>query len=202
MHESIAHIAEQLKQARAAKGLSQRALSAKAGIPQSHISKIESGAVNLQLSSLIELSRVLGLELMLVPQKAAPAAKSVVISAAGQSQRATDRLFTEQRTLQKQLDKFSKGFQFDNATMKEFEKISKQLQLDNEYIKKFESIINPPHLGKLNETIKKFEAITNPPHVQKFNKMMKKIENTTQMSGMKNLTGPRRKYMLDNEDED
>lgn len=81
MHESIAHIAEQLKQARAAKGLSQRALSAKAGIPQSHISKIESGAVNLQLSSLIELSRVLGLEMMLVPQKAAPAAKSLVWSA-------------------------------------------------------------------------------------------------------------------------
>ena len=81
MHESIAHIAEQLKQARQAKGLSQRALSAKAGIPQSHISKIESGAVNLQLSSLIELSRVLGLELMLVPQKAAPVAKSVVRSA-------------------------------------------------------------------------------------------------------------------------
>lgn len=63
----IKDIGLQLKKARHKKGLSQEALALKVGIPQSHISKIESGHVNLQLSSLIELSRVLDLELMLVP---------------------------------------------------------------------------------------------------------------------------------------
>jgi transcriptional regulator with XRE-family HTH domain len=57
-----------LKKARIEKGLSQRALSAIAGLPQAHISKIESGLVDLQTSSLIELARALDLELMLVPR--------------------------------------------------------------------------------------------------------------------------------------
>lgn len=70
MKESIAHIADQIREAREAKGLSQRVLSQKVGIPQSHISKIENGAVNLQLSSLIELARALDLELMLIPKQA------------------------------------------------------------------------------------------------------------------------------------
>ena len=89
MNESIEHVAKLLKKARKTKGLSQRALSLKAGIPQSHISKIENGAVNLRLSSLIELNRVLGLELMLIPQKAASATK--IISDSFRSSPALDK---------------------------------------------------------------------------------------------------------------
>lgn len=76
------HIAKTLKEARENKGLSQRALSKKTGVPQSHISKIESGAVDLRLSSLIELARVLDMELALVPRKAVPAVQSIVRSSA------------------------------------------------------------------------------------------------------------------------
>lgn len=71
-----------LKAAREAKGLSQRALSDKAGVPQSHISKIENGAVDLRVSSLVELGRALDLELMLVPRKATPAVFSIVRASA------------------------------------------------------------------------------------------------------------------------
>lgn len=78
MYKSIAHIAQQIKEAREVKGLSQRALSKKVGIPQGHISKIENGAVNLQLSSLIELARVLDLELMLIPKKAQAATVAIL----------------------------------------------------------------------------------------------------------------------------
>ncbi len=63
----IKHIGSQLKEARRQKGFSQAALASKVGLPQSHLSKIESGLVNLQISSLIELSRALDLELMLIP---------------------------------------------------------------------------------------------------------------------------------------
>jgi len=78
MGYAITHVTDQLKAARKERGLSQRALSKLAGVPQSHISKIENGTVDLRLSSLIELARVLGLELMLVPRKALPAVKSIV----------------------------------------------------------------------------------------------------------------------------
>lgn len=58
-----------LKEARTAKGLSQRALAEQVGLPQSHISRIESGAVDLQTSSLIQLARALDLEVVLVPRR-------------------------------------------------------------------------------------------------------------------------------------
>lgn len=72
-----------LKEARARKGYSQRELSARSGVPQSHISKIESGGVDLRLSSLIAIARVLDLELFMAPKKSVPAIKSVIKSAQG-----------------------------------------------------------------------------------------------------------------------
>lgn len=69
-----------LREARRRKGLSQRALSAKSGVPQSHISRIEKGDVDLRVSSLIALARALDLELELVPKKSVPAIKSLVRS--------------------------------------------------------------------------------------------------------------------------
>ena len=72
------HIVRTLRNAREARALSQRALSAKAGIPQSHISKIENGAVDLRVSSLVELARVLDLDLVLVPRKAVSAVNAIV----------------------------------------------------------------------------------------------------------------------------
>ncbi len=78
MLDSIAYIAKALKDARKQKGLSQRALSLKTKIPQSHISKIENGAIDLQTSSLIEISRSLDLEVMLVPRGLVPAFKALL----------------------------------------------------------------------------------------------------------------------------
>jgi transcriptional regulator with XRE-family HTH domain len=75
------HIAKLLREAREIKGLNQRELSAAAGVPQSHISKIEKGAVDLRLSSLIELARALDLEFMLVPRPVVPAVRSIIRSA-------------------------------------------------------------------------------------------------------------------------
>ena len=74
-------IAQNLKAAREAKGLSQRALAKLADVPQSHISKIENGAVDLRLSSLIEIARALELEVTMVPRKTLPAVQSIVRSA-------------------------------------------------------------------------------------------------------------------------
>jgi DNA-binding XRE family transcriptional regulator len=71
-------MARTLRAARLAKGLSQRELSGMAGVPQGHISRIESGAIDLRLSSLIGLARALDLEPMLVPRRTIPAVLSII----------------------------------------------------------------------------------------------------------------------------
>lgn len=71
-------ITRALKNAREARGLSQRELSVKTGVPQSHISKIENDAVDLRVSSLAALAHVLGLQLVLVPRKNVSAVNAIV----------------------------------------------------------------------------------------------------------------------------
>ena len=72
------HIIKPLKAAREAKKINQRQLSVQSKIPQSQISKIENGSVDLRLSSLIALARALDLELVLVPRKSVTAVRSVI----------------------------------------------------------------------------------------------------------------------------
>lgn len=78
---AIDEISRTIKAVRRARGLSQRALAESAGMPQSHISRIENAGVDLRLSSLTEIARALGLELTLVPRKTVPAVRSIVGSA-------------------------------------------------------------------------------------------------------------------------
>jgi|SRR6056297_424673 len=70
-------IAKSLREARTAKGLSQRDLSTLAGVPQAQISRIEAGTVDPRTTSLIALAHALDMELALVPRKAVPAVKSI-----------------------------------------------------------------------------------------------------------------------------
>jgi len=70
-------IADALSGAREQKGLSQRALGKRVGFPQSHISKIESAAVDLQTTSLIEMARALDLEVVLIPRSLLPAVQAL-----------------------------------------------------------------------------------------------------------------------------
>ncbi len=74
------YIIDALKAARETKAISQRELSARSGVPQAKISRLESGAVGLQLSTLIALARALDLEVELVPRKALPAVQTIVRS--------------------------------------------------------------------------------------------------------------------------
>lgn len=78
MAYSTEQLTQDLKTAREGKGLSQRTLSKLAGLPQSHISRIENGGVDLRLSSLVEIARALDLEVTLVPRKNLSAVRSIV----------------------------------------------------------------------------------------------------------------------------
>jgi transcriptional regulator with XRE-family HTH domain len=76
--EKLKPIITALTAARHRAGLSQRALADKVGLAQSHISKIERGAVDPQTTSVVEIARVLGLELSLVPTPLMPALQALI----------------------------------------------------------------------------------------------------------------------------
>jgi transcriptional regulator with XRE-family HTH domain len=67
-----------LRQAREVKGWSQRELAARSGVTQANISKIETGQVDPQLSTLVELARFLDLEVTLAPRQATPAIEAII----------------------------------------------------------------------------------------------------------------------------
>ncbi len=69
MNLNIQQLIQELKAARVAQGLTQRELAGQLGIPQSHLSKIEAGRVNVTLGSFVEMTRMLELEVLLVPRQ-------------------------------------------------------------------------------------------------------------------------------------
>ncbi len=83
MGHATDHVVSAFKAARERKAISQRDLSAKAGVPQAQISRFESGAVDIRLSSLVSLARALDLEIELVPRQAVSAVESIVRSTTG-----------------------------------------------------------------------------------------------------------------------
>ncbi|MDE2261214.1 MAG: helix-turn-helix transcriptional regulator [Gammaproteobacteria bacterium] len=77
MKTTLHPILKELATARREARISQRALGKKIGLAQSHVSKIERGSVDPQLSNLLEIARALGLELMLVPKRLVPAVRAL-----------------------------------------------------------------------------------------------------------------------------
>lgn len=84
-------LTEAIRQARLARGWSQRDLSARAHLTQAQISRIESGEVDMQVSTLVELARSLDLDLQLVPRSAIRAVEAAVRSAEERSEERSAR---------------------------------------------------------------------------------------------------------------
>ncbi len=78
MNYKSENLITQAREVREASGTSQRALSDRAGLTQSHISQIEGGKIEPGLSSFIDMARALDLELILVPKKLVPAVLGLV----------------------------------------------------------------------------------------------------------------------------
>lgn len=84
-------LTDAIRQARLAKGWSQRDLSARAHLTQSQISRIENAEVDLQVSTLLELARSLDLDVQLVPRSAITAVEAAVRSAEERSEERSAR---------------------------------------------------------------------------------------------------------------
>ena len=80
---SMTQLTEELEKARKASGLSQEALATQAGLSRMTVQRIESGQIDPRLSTLLEMARVLGLELMPVPASLRPQLEDLVRSAGG-----------------------------------------------------------------------------------------------------------------------
>lgn len=74
----MASIIQELQRARKAKKLSQNEMGQLLHLPQSHISNIEKGKTDLQLSNLENIAHLLGLEVMLVPKAMVPYVQATI----------------------------------------------------------------------------------------------------------------------------
>ena len=68
----------ELKEARKSRGWSQVELGRRAGLPQMHISGIESGKIVPRYDTLLDLVRVLDRDLLLVPRALVPAMQALI----------------------------------------------------------------------------------------------------------------------------
>jgi len=69
---------DQIKEARMKRGWGQRELGAKVGLPQPHISAIESGEIVPRFDTLLDILRVLDMDLLLIPRSLIPAVQSLI----------------------------------------------------------------------------------------------------------------------------
>jgi len=69
---------KELKKARMKRGWGQRELGIRAGLPQPHISAIESGAVTPRFNTLLDIVRILDFDLVLVPRALVPSVLSLI----------------------------------------------------------------------------------------------------------------------------
>jgi transcriptional regulator with XRE-family HTH domain len=201
MNYSTEEIAKTLKEARKSKGLSQRELSVKSGVPQSHISKIESGAVDLRVSSLTSLARDLGLELALIPRKTVPAVNSIVRSNERQMGKATKegRIATKElERIQNSIVKMTKTDVLTNAT----EKLQRQIR----EIQRFDIQANQLNqIKEIGNTFQRFQK--NTANIKAFEETLSQVDrlrNTLAHAQFQipKLDFPRSAYSLEGEDND
>ena len=197
MSYTTEHIAEALKDARKRKGLSQRALSALAGVPQSHISKIESNAVDLRLSSLVAIARALDLEIALVPRKAVPAVQSVARSAtktAGENPEASKEL---SRAIQA-----ANRIQSTLQGSSDFERLSTQLH----QIARFQTqLVNADAMRAIRKSVEAIGKAADNPNLKALHKAVRDASALRSaivhhMPQISDITSPRPAYRLEDDD--
>lgn len=119
------HITQQLRSAREGQKVSQRELSARSGLTQSHISQIERGIMEPGLGSLVDVARALDLEIILAPKKLMPAIRNILDSTSASS----DILTSDQRRLVARLEKWFAQYKDGFASASEADAFKDSLAL-------------------------------------------------------------------------
>jgi HTH-type transcriptional regulator / antitoxin HipB len=79
----VSDIVGELRRERERQNLSQVQLGRRLGVPQSQITRIERGASDIRLSTLLEVGHALGLEPVLIPQSLLPAVRHLLAKQQG-----------------------------------------------------------------------------------------------------------------------
>ena len=187
-----------LREARERKGFSQRDLSVKSGVPQGHISKIENGAVDLRVSSLISLARVLDMELTLVPRKNVAAVNSIIRS----GERNSEKVSREYVQAAKVLARLRKT----TSNLPKIPHYAKELAQLNSRIRELSNLKIPKvyfaDLEKINEMLKTTGSNINLEAIKKSIIKTEELRNALAHEATKEprLTIPKPAYSLDGDD--
>ena len=186
-------LAATLKSAREKRGLSQRDLSARAGVPQSHISKIETAGVDLRISSLAALANALDLEIALIPRKAVPAVQSISRSV-DVTPLALPEVTKHMAAIAKQLESI-RTLNIDPDTLENVQRRFKEMQ-------KFQNVIREPAAVKtIRDTMKAVTQSDGMKALQQAAKQMANLRNTLVHTDIKPSNLVRRAYQLDGDDD-
>ncbi len=188
-------IAATLKAAREKKGLSQRALSARSGVPQSHISKIENSGVNLKIASLAAIANTLDLEIALVPRKALPAVKSITRTIDDVPRVSSDTR-KEMARIAKQIDCL-KGLNIDTTALGSLQRHFREMQQFQNLLKDTDA------LRSIRKSLKTVEDASGIKALQQAGMQMANLRNALAHANISEdmVRLPRPVYRLDGDDD-
>jgi transcriptional regulator with XRE-family HTH domain len=189
------HITRQIRSAREARNMSQRELSARSGLTQSHISQIERGTMEPGLSSLVDVARALDLEVVLAPKKLMPAIGHILESASVTS----DTLTSEQRKLVGHLERWSTEVRDQFSSVSEADTLKDSLALLRHLP------LSAQELDRLRDTALNLKRWQNDPPTRKelseFAHAIRQLRNAAVHRDSDDAV-PRSAYALDEEDDD
>ena len=189
------HITQQLRTTREARKMSQRELSARSGLTQSHISQIERGTMEPGLSSLVDVARALDLEIVLAPKKLMPAIRNILDS----TSTSNDIVPSDQRKLVGRLERWFAqhrgvlGNAIDADAFKNSLALLRHLALSNEEIDTLKEATAP---------LARWES--EPPSGRELNRIVdavRQLRNSAVHRDRDDVV-PRSAYALDEEDDD
>lgn len=189
------HITQQIRAAREAKHMTQRELSARSGLTQSHISQIERGTMEPGLASLVEVARALDLEIVLAPKKLMPAIGNILDSASARS----DTLTSEQRALVGRVDRWlAEGkdrfaIRSDADSLKDSLALLRHLPLSVDELERFRDLAMVLHRWQ-----------SEPPSAKQMSEFARTIRSLRNAAVHRDRDDamPRSAYALDEEDDD
>lgn len=188
------HITQQLRTAREARKMSQRELSARSGLTQSHISQIERGTMEPGLGSLVDVVRALDLEIVLAPKKLMPAIRNILDS----TSKSSDIVPSDQRKLVGRLERWFAQQRGVLGNAAEADKLRNSLALLR-------------HLPLSNEEMDTFKEATapldrwesDPPSGRELSRIVDAVSNLRNAAVHRDRDDgvPRSAYALDEEDD-